>query len=389
RWAPRDAATINGLICHGLDFDDTHLRGVIHPTVAQFPAALSAAVMAGATVGQMLTGYIVGVEASTRIASVAKGAFHRAGFHPSGVCNAPAAALAAGRLLGLDVGCIRHAQGIALSMASGVLEFLEDGAWTKRLHPGWAASSGITAAAMAKGGYVGATSPYSGRFGLYRAYIGDDSACDYAAATAGLGRVWELLETAIKPYPACHLTHGCLDAAIAIAETHQLRPGDIAHVEARVHADMVPTICEPVANKRRPKNGYDAQFSIPFLVATALLEGKVTIASLEPNRLTDTTILALADRVDYATDAKSGFPKHYSGEVIVTTTDGRRIAERRQVNSGAPDMPVSDAGIVAKFQGNAATALEPAQVEALKALVLAADGNRPARDWAAELSKFH
>ena len=389
-WCGRDAATINGLICHGLDFDDTHLRGVIHPTVAQFPAALSAAVMAGATTRQMLTAYILGVEASVRIASVARGGFHRAGFHPTGVCNTPAAALAAGRLLGLPEGELRQAQGIALSMASGTLEFLEDGAWTKRLHPGWAASSGIVAAAMAKAGYVGATSPYSGRFGLYPAFLGGDEGCDYGLATAGLGETWELLETAIKPYPACHLTHGCIDAAIAIAAAHRLGPDDIASVEALVAADMVPTICEPIAGKRRPKNGYEAQFSIPFLVATALLEGRVTIASLEDDRLRDPAILAVAAKTGYATDPRSGYPRHYSGEVIVTTTDGRRIAERRQVNSGAPELPVSNAGIVAKFEGNAATALDAAGVAALRALILSADrDDRPARDWAAGLGTFH
>lgn len=388
-WSPRDAATINGLLCHGLDFDDTHLEGVIHPTVAQFPAALSAAVMAGATTRQMVTAYILGLEAAVRIASVAKGGFHRAGFHPSGVCNAPAASLAAGRLLGLSAPQLRHAQGIALSMASGTLEFLEDGAWTKRLHPGWAASSGITAAAMASTGYVGATSPYSGRFGLYRAFLGDDADCDYDRATAALGDDWQLLKTAIKPYPACHLTHGCIDAAIAIAEKHRLDASRIASVEALVAADMVPTICEPLDNKRRPKNSYDAQFSIPFLVAAALLKGRVTIADLEDDRLYDRQILGLAAKVGYGVDPRSGYPRHYSGEVIVTTTDGHRISERRQVNSGAPELPVSDEDIVRKFEGNAATALTASDVAALKALVLSADSNRPARKWAAALGAFH
>jgi len=388
-WAPRDAATINGLLCHGLDFDDTHLAGVIHPTVAQFPAVLSSAVMTGASVRQMLTAYVLGVEAAVRIASVAKGGFHRVGFHPTGVCNAPAAGLSAGRLLGASEAELRHAQGIALSMASGTLEFLEDGAWTKRLHPGWAASSGIAAAAMAKAGYVGASSPYSGRYGLYRAYIGDDSGCDYSLATAGLGPQWELLNTAIKPYPVCHLTHGCIDAAIAIAARHELKPAEIASVEALVADGIVPVVCEPIANKRRPKNSYDAQFSIPFLVASALIKGKVTIAEIDTSRLDDAEILGLAAKVTYRTDPRSGYPKHYSGEVIVTTTDGRRLSERQQINTGAPELPVSDAEIVRKFEGNAATALKPAQIEPLKALILSADSDRPARDWAAELGSFH
>ena len=388
-WGPRDAAIINGLLCHGLDFDDTHLRGIIHPTVSQFPAALSAAVLAGADCRAMLEAYIVGVEAAVRIASVAGGRFHAAGFHPSGLCNAMGAALACGRLMGLSEKQLHDAQGIALSMASGTLEFLEDGAWTKRLHPGWAAAAGLTAAAMAEAGYVGATAPYSGRFGLYRAFLGDDAACDYAALSAGLGAEWELLQTAIKPYPACHLSHGCIDAAIAIARAHPLDPGEIASVTASVAREMVPTICEPEANKKRPKSGYDAQFSLPFLVATALLKGRVAIGDVEAAALEDREVLRLAAKVGYAVDPGSGYPRHYSGEVVVELRDGRRLSERRQVNTGAPDSPVPDDAVADKFRANAATVLTPAEVETLEALVLALDEEgRSARAWAQAIGRI-
>lgn len=389
-WTPRDAATINGLLCHGLDFDDTHLEGIIHPTVAQFPAALSAAVMTGADTPAMVTAYILGVEAAARIASVARGGFHRAGFHPTGVCNTPAASLVAGRLQGLDAKQLRHAQGIALSMASGTLEFLEDGAWTKRLHPGWAASSGIVAAAMAKAGYVGATSPYTGRFGLYRAFVGADDDCDYDLATAGLGTDWQLLRTAIKPYPACHLTHGCIDAAIAIATRRPLRVEEIESVTALVAPETVPTVCEPLDGKRRPKSAYDAQFSIPFLVASALLRSQLGLAEIAEERLADPEILALASRVDYQPDPNSGYPRHYSGEVVVRLRNGPALLQRCQVNTGAPEMPVSNEAIVRKFESNAAIALGAAQVERLKRLILQADRERrPAADWAAELGSLH
>jgi 2-methylcitrate dehydratase PrpD len=389
RWSPRDAATINGLLCHGLDFDDTHLRGVIHPTVAQFPAALSAAIMANASMEDLVTAYIVGVEASVRLASVAHGAFHAVGFHPSGICNAPAAALTAGRLMGLTVDQLHHAQGIALSMASGTLEFLEDGAWTKRLHPGWAASAGLTAAAMARAGYVGASSPYSGRFGLFRTYLGgDDSACDYRAATAGLGEEWELLQTAIKPYPACHLTHGCIDAAIALS-TQLPEAAEIEHVTALVARETVQTICEPIDNKRHPKNGYDAQFSIPFLVASGLLKGRVSLADVDGEALQDQRMLSLAGRIGYEIDDASGFPRHYSGEVIVKLRSGETIRQRQQINSGAPEMPVPDEEIVAKAVANAGTVLTPPTAERLCELFLGMDrARRSARAWADELARI-
>lgn len=389
RWSPRDAATINGLLCHGLDFDDTHLRGVIHPTVAQFPAVLSAAVMTNATMMEFVTAYLVGVEASVRLASVAHGAFHGVGFHPSGICNAPAAALTAGRLMGLSVDQLHHAQGIALSMASGTLEFLEDGAWTKRLHPGWAASAGLTAAAMAQAGYVGASSPYSGRFGLFRTYLGgDDTACDYGAATAGLGTEWELLQTAIKPYPACHLTHGCIDAAIALS-ARLPDAAEIEQVTALVARETVQTICEPIDNKRRPKNGYDAQFSIPFLVATGLTKGRVNLADVDGAALQDQAVLSLAQRVRYEIDDASGFPRHYSGEVIVKLQSGETLRQRQQINSGAPEMPVPDHEIVAKAMANAGTVLGPSASERFCELFLGMDrAELGAAAWADDLAKM-
>ena len=162
RLPPRDAAIVNGLLCHGLDFDDTHLGGVIHPTAAIFPAVFAAAIHAGASGEEILVAYVAGVEASTRLASVGGGAFHAAGFHPTGVVNAFGATLAAGRIFGLTERELTHALGIALSTASGSLEFLEDGAWTKRLHPGWAAQAGMTAAALARQGFTGAARPLRG-----------------------------------------------------------------------------------------------------------------------------------------------------------------------------------------------------------------------------------
>jgi 2-methylcitrate dehydratase PrpD len=369
RLAPRDAAIMNGVLCHGLDFDDTHLGGVVHPTAAIFPALFAAGMHAGASGEDMLLAYIAGVEASTRIAAVAGGAFHAAGFHPTGVVNAFACAIAAGRLLGLTEGELVHAQGIVLSTASGSLEFLEDGAWNKRLHPGWAAQAGITAAALARQGFIGATRPYSGRFGLYRSYLGDRAeGLDLSRATAGLGSVWELAVTSIKPYPACHFTHACIDAALVLRDAAMA--ADIESIEALVPQQVIPVVCEPAPNKQRPANAYDAQFSVPFLVAAAWVRGRLTLAELEPATLADPGILALASRVGYAVDADSPFPRSYSGELVVRLRDGRTLRHREEINRGAPDRPLSNADIVAKFRGNAATALSPAAAARIEDAVL-------------------
>ncbi|MBU6497222.1 MAG: MmgE/PrpD family protein [Rhodospirillales bacterium] len=357
RLPPRDAALVNGVLCHGLDFDDTHLGGVVHASASAFPAALSAAILAGASGEALLLAYIIAIEVTSRIGAVGRGAFHARGFHPTGVAGVFGAALAASRLFGLTAREMQATQGIALSMASGSLEFLEDGAWNKRMHPGWAAQAGLTAAALGRQGFVGATRPYAGRYGLYNLYTsGGLAACDLAAATAGLGSVWELERTAIKPYPACHFTHASIDAALLLREAG-LRAEQVASIDARMPEQVIAVVCEPQASKRHPANTYDAQFSIPFLVSAALVRGRLSLAELDA--IDDPEILALAGRVGYSVDPSSPFPRSYSGELVVTTTDGRTLRQREEVNRGAPERPLSNEDILDKYNDNAAIALNP------------------------------
>ena len=310
--------------------------------------------MRGASGADLVTAYVAGVETATRLAAVGSGPFHQIGFHPTGLIGVFGCTLAAGTLMGLSPRALVMAQGIALSMASGSLEFLEDGAWTKRMHPGWAAQSGITAAALAQQGFVGPSRAYEGRFGLFNAYIQAGIEAErWGRATAGLGEVWETMAVAVKPLPACHFTHACSDAAIALLDKHKFAIGDIERIKALVPAEVVKTVCEPVANKRRPANAYDAQFSIPYLVAASLVRGRFGLAELEPEVLADETILGLCDLVDYEVDARSTFPRHYTGEVQIALKDGRTLVHREAMNRGCADRPLSNAEIADKFAGNA------------------------------------
>ncbi len=184
----RDAAIVNGVLVHGLDFDDTHLGGIVHATASLVPTVLAVGARQRCSGEAALAAYIVGVEAMARLGAVARGGFHQVGFHPTGLIGAFACALAAGKLLGLDEAQLAAAQGIVLSTASGTLEFLEDGAWNKRLHPGWAAVAGITAATLARQGFVGTAKAYEGRFGLYASHLQDRfDPADLRLATAELG----------------------------------------------------------------------------------------------------------------------------------------------------------------------------------------------------------
>ena len=383
----RDAAMANGALLHGLDYDDTHAAGVLHLTVSTFPAALAVAANAGASGAALLAAYIAGVETGARIASVVKGGFHQAGFHPTGLVGAFAASLVAGHLLKLSHARLVGAQGIALSFASGNLQFLEDGSWTKRLHPGWAAACGITAASLAQDDLPSPREAYEGRYGLYRSHLQPAAlaGCDFSVATAGLGRTWELDNVAVKPFPACHLVHGCADAAIAL---HQegVDPERVRSIRALVPEGVVQAVCEPVASKRRPKNDYDAKFSIPYAVASGLARGRLGLAEFLPAAFIEPRIERLMDKVEYAIDPASTFPRHYSGEVEVTLDDGRKFSNRVAVNRGNPERPLTNAEIEAKFFENAALTLTESAAQRIRDQVLGLEKLASAADFEATLT---
>lgn len=370
RLALRDAILLNAVLVHGLDFDDTHGRGVIHGTASCFPAALGIAAQYGVSGRDLLTAYVLGMEACTRIASVAKGGFHQVGFHPTGLVGTFGCALIAGKLQGQTAATLAMTQGVALSMASGSLEFLEDGAWTKRMHPGWAGVCGLTAATLARHGFTGPQAAYEGRFGLFKSHLAErDAECDYALATENLGTVWEIGEVAVKPVPACHFTHAVADAAILL-HGQGVRIEDIVRVTALMPKETVGIVCEPQASKRKPGNSYEAQFSVPYAVASGLLRGRFGLPDLEPEAFTDAAALALMEKIDYRVDPDSGFPRHYSGEVRVTLSDGRELRHREAINRGAADRPLSADDIIAKYRENARTAVAPQRAQAILDAVL-------------------
>lgn len=351
RLGRRDSALFNGMLIHGLDFDDTHVPGVVHASSSALPVALAVGTERHLSGRELLTGFVLGLEITSRLGMVADGAFHQAGFHPTGLVGTFGATTVAGRLRGLSPRAITLAQGIAGSLAAGSLEFLESGAWTKRMHPGWAAAAGLMAAALAAEGFIGPERIYEGRFGLYRSHLGQDWKGDPASALDGLGERWEMLRIALKPYAACHFTHAFVDASLALRR-EGLRADQIANVECLIGAGEVGTVCEPAQAKKQPRSDYEAKFSLPFVVATSLVRGRLSLAEFDESTLFDPVITDLAARVTYQADPESGFPRHYSGEVVVTTTDGRVVRHREQINRGAEERPLSDTDVAAKFRDN-------------------------------------
>ncbi len=381
----RDAVLANGVLIHGLDFDDTHLLGAIHPTSGCFATALGVAAYAGKSGKDLLAAYVLGIEVAARLSMVAKGELQQIGFHPTGLTAAFAAALIAGKLCDIGRTQLTMAQGIVLSMASGAREYSTDASWTKRVHPGWAGVAGISAAMLARGGFTGPRTAYEGRFGLYATHLhsGVESA-DLPAATHELGSSWETLQVAIKPFPVGHLNVSFIDAAIALSRAHRIRPSDIASIEVLVPPHAVKIVCEPAATRKRPASSYAAQFSIQYAVACGLIHQTFGLAELE--RYNDPEILALADKVSYRVDPDTGYPKYWSGEVIVTLKNGKRLAHREQINRGAADNPVSDADIAGKFMDNAQMAVSRARAEAIRDTMLELDRKDSAREIAELLS---
>jgi 2-methylcitrate dehydratase PrpD len=364
------AILANGALAHSLDFDDTHATSITHASAVVVPVALALGEAGAADGRAVITAAVAGYESITRLGMAAPGAFHAHGWHATAVCGPFAAALVAGRLERLDVERLTAALGIAGSFASGVLEHLEDGSWVKRVHPGWAGHAGAVASALARGGFTGPATILDGRFGFYTTFLG---VTPDASPFATLGTEWETLAIGFKPYPCCHYNHAYLDCVLELRREHGLAPDAIAAVECLVPAGQVPIVCEPRAAKLRPRTAYDAQFSLPYSVASALLDGRVGLDTYTRERLSDARRLALAERVTHVVDPDSPFPRGFPGWVRVRLTDGRTLEARAPDGRGSVSRPLPAEAIVEKFRDNASRALAPARVREIEHAILALD----------------
>jgi 2-methylcitrate dehydratase PrpD len=364
------AALANGAAAHALEMDDTHQGGSIHLGASVFPAALATAQLVGAGGDAVLRAAIAGYEVAARLAMALQPAAHYArGFHATGTCGAFGAATAAGMLLGLDAAGIACALGIAGSQASGSMEFLADGAWTKRLHPGWAACAGVHAAVLAEAGFRAPASIVEGRFGFLHAYSGDA----ITEPLAGRGDGFELMQTGIKPHACCRYMQAPIDATLALRAAHAIEPAAVERVEVGLVGAGFPIVCEPLAQKRRPRSVVDQQFSLPFGIAVALVRGAASPAEFAPGTGSEPAIVALMDRVvatrDPALDAR--YPRVWPAWVRIALRGGTTLEERVTHPLGDPEHFPDAAALGAKFRALARRALAEGQVERLAAAVSA------------------
>ena len=372
------AAFANGSLIHALDFDDTHPASICHITAVVGPAALAVGQARGATGRAVLTAYVAGCEAVARIGVVGRGALTRRGFHPTGVCGVFGAALAAARLLGLDVARTTAALGIAGSFSGGLLEYLADGSATKPLHAGGAAQAGVQAALLAEAGADGPGSILDGRYGLFATHLGDPHALELAVSIADLGIVWETLALAIKPYPACHFMHGCIEAVEALVSEEDIRADRIEWIEAIVAEPAVGMVLEPFAMKLEPQTPYDAKFSLPFALAAMVLRRSVDVATFTPAVIADRELRALARRVRYTSVPLDEFPSAFGGHVTIGLVDGQMLGASVDHPRGSSEVPMTRDEVIAKFRANAG-ARGDAVERRLLALATAPDASIGAR----------
>ena len=363
------AVLANGTLAHGLDFDDTREDAIVHTGCVAVTTALAVGEAVEAGGRAALEAAIAGVEVMCRIGLAVPGRFHARHYHPTALTGSFAAAAAAGRLYRLTEDQLVHAFGICGSQASGVIEYLADGSWTKRLHPGWAAHAGVTAALLARAGFTGPETVFEGAHGFFAAFAGGHDPARLEALLASLGQTWELANLTFKPYPCGSIAHPYMDCAGRLRERHRFRPDEIAEVRCRTAEGPVPRLWEPLAAKHRPQNGYAAKFSLPYLLASILVTGRATLADFTDQAVQDETLRRVAAKVYYDIDPTIDYPRHFIGHVTVRLTDGRRLEERQDHPRGGPDFPMTREELTAKFRANAAEAIAEAQASRVVALV--------------------
>ena len=330
------AATVNGAMSHVLDYDDTHLDTIIHPTGPVLSAALALAEWRGLGGKELIAALATGVEVELRIGSAVYPAHYDVGWHISGTVGTFGAAVAAGVLLQLDADRMSHALGLAGTQASGLREMF--GSMAKSLHIGKAASCGLWSALLAEKGFTASQQVLEAKRGFCAVAAGQ---YDLSRATDQLGHSYMLLDNGFKPYACGVVTHPTIDGVRRLRQRHALSAPEVREIELCVH----PLVLE-LTGKREPRTGLEGKFSIYFCAAIALIEGNARQSQFTDEKVARDDVVALMERVHPRVDV--GLRE---GQAVVTirTTDGRELVERVEAAAGTPGNPLSEEELVGKF----------------------------------------
>jgi len=345
------AAFVNGTAAHGEDFDDTFEGGPVHAGAVVVPAVLAVAEREKLAGRDALAGIAVGCELVCRASLVAPKRIHKAGFHPTAVLGALGAAAGVATAMRAPSRQFVDALGVVGSMASGIIEYLAEGAWTKRLHPGWAAQAGIRAVDLARQGFIGPRTVLEGTHGFYYAFArGADG--DWTKLTDGFGEQWLANAIAFKPYACGTMTQPYVDCARRLAKRIDL--DHIAEVVCEVAEGTVHRLWEPLPGKQAPPNAYAAKFSTPYCVAAGFVLGHAGLDAFTDERVRDPRLRTLAAKVRYEIDPANPYPDEFTGHVRVRLSNGRIVEERQDHMRGGAKEPLSRLDLEEKFRLNCA-----------------------------------
>jgi 2-methylcitrate dehydratase PrpD len=359
--AAANAVLVNGTLAHGLDYDDTLEEAIVHTGCCAGMTALAVGEELRANGKAVLEAAIAGTEVMCKVGLVAPGKFHARGFHPTALCSTFGAAAAAGKLYGLEPVQWSDALGLCGSQSSGIIEYLADGTWTKRLHPGWSAHGGVIATMLAREGFRGPATVFEGQHGFYRSFGG---ANDYPFEKFGeLGRTWEIPKLTFKSYPCGSISHPYMDCALTLKQKYDIVPERVAEIVCRTAEGPVHRLWEPLEQKRKPPTSYAAKFSLPFSIAVMLIRGKAGLEEFSDEAIRDSRILSLASKVRYELDPTIDYPRHFSGHVKIVLVDGSVLEENQPHPRGGLESPLPPEEIEAKFRANARLALSEGQLD--------------------------
>ncbi len=364
-----NAAHANATMIHARDFDDTHDAAVLHPSATVVPTGLAIAEMLGSRVDgkKLITALALGVDISSRLCLATTVPMVELGWHFTALHGSFGAAMVAGKLLELDEEKLVNAFGITYHQAGGNLQCIDDGAMTKRAGPGFSARNGITAAIMAQKGITGAKNVLQGSHGLFNVYHRGNY--NPEVLLADLGERFEGTNISFKPYPCCRYTHAAIDAALALVDKHNIRAEEVANVTAYVGKSCLDLVCEPLNIKQNPRNIVDSQFSLPWVVASAIIHGKVNIADFTPQAIKDSTVLTLSNKVTPKLDESLSQKGIEPSIIEIMTKSGEVYSKRVDTPYGSPENPMSMDTIASKFRDCASSAAKPPRQKNVERLI--------------------
>ena len=345
-----NAAQINGTMIHALDYDDGNPSALVHVGCVTVSTCFAVAERMGHISGkELITAIALGADFMSRLSLASRpgSSLMMSGWHPTALYGYLGAAGITGRILGLNEEKMANALGIAYHQCAGNMQCIHDGALTKRMGPGLAAKGGITAALMAERGITGAENVLEGRAGLFNVYHFGDY--DVGILTAELGQRFEVENLGFKPYPCCGHTHAHIDASLSLLSTHNIKPDEIKEVTAFC-GDAAYVLCQPEERKRAPRNIVDAQFSLPWSVATALSKGRVTLEDFTEEALQNRDVLEISQKVIGKLDPDMTRHGVGPGKVTVIMKDGKEYTEGVEFCLGSVENPMNFEDCAKKFR---------------------------------------